>query len=300
MSVLNTAKVSVLSFVLAKAKDYGILMKFKLSLTVVFSAVMAYMIALDGQIVFGHILVLFLGGLFTSGAASGLNQVLEKDFDSMMKRTENRPLAAGRMSSSEAIFVSGLMCLVGVSLLAYFNPITAFLGMISLISYAFVYTPLKRVSNIAVTVGAFPGALPMIIGCTAAQNGQLTVLGLTLFALQFIWQFPHFWAIAWLADEDYKKAGFKLLPSKNGHRDESTGKQSLIYALFLIPVSWIPFYMGITGLFSAIYLTVLALIFAVFAWRFYKQNDRKTALAQMFYAISYLPLALIGLFFDKL
>lgn len=300
MSVLNTAKVSVLSFVLAKAKDYGILMKFKLSLTVVFSAVMAYMIALDGQIVFGDILVLFFGGLFTSGAASGLNQVLEKDFDSMMKRTENRPLAAGRMSSSEAVLVSGLMCLVGVSLLAYFNPVTAFLGMISLVSYAFVYTPLKRVSNIAVTVGAFPGALPMIIGCTAAQDGQLTVLGLTLFALQFIWQFPHFWAIAWLADEDYKKAGFKLLPSKNGHRDETTGKQSLIYALFLIPVSWIPFYMGITGLFSAIYLTVLALIFAVFAWRFYKQNDRKTALAQMFYAISYLPLALIGLFFDKL
>ena len=300
MSVINTTKVSILSFVLAKTKDYGILMKFKLSLTVVFSAVMAYMIALDGQIVFGDILVLFFGGLFTSGAASGLNQVLEKDFDSMMKRTENRPLATGRMSSSEGVLVSGLMCLVGVSLLAYFNPVTAFLGMISLVSYAFVYTPLKRISNIAVTVGAFPGALPMIIGCTAAQNGQLTVLGLTLFALQFIWQFPHFWAIAWLADEDYKKAGFKLLPSKNGHRDENTGKQSLIYALFLVPVSWVPYYMGVTGLFSAIYLTVLALLFAVFAWRFYKQNDRKTALAQMFYAISYLPLALIGLFFDKL
>ncbi len=300
MSLINTVKVSLLSSLIAKTRDYGILMKFKLSLTVVFSAVMAYMIALDGKIVFEDILVLFFGGLFTSGAASGLNQILEKEFDSMMKRTENRPLAAGRMSSSEAVFVSGLMCFVGVSLLAYFNPLTAFLGMISLISYAFIYTPLKRVSNISVTVGAFPGALPMIIGCTAAQDGQLTALALTLFALQFIWQFPHFWAIAWLADEDYKKAGFKLLPSKNGVRDENTGKQSFIYALFLIPVSWIPYYMGVTGLFSAVYLTVLALIFAVFAWRFFKQNDRKTALAQMFYAISYLPLALIGLFFDKI
>lgn len=300
MSLINTAKESTLSLAISKVKDYGVLMKFKLSLTVVFSAVMAYMIALDGKIVFDDILVLFFGGLFTSGAASGLNQVLEKDFDKMMKRTENRPVAAGRMGSSEAILVSGIMCFVGVSLLAFFNPITAFLGMISLISYAFIYTPLKRVSNISVTVGAFPGALPMIIGCTAAQGGQFTAIAFTLFALQFIWQFPHFWAIAWLADEDYKKAGFKLLPTKDGVRDNNTGKQSLIYTISLIPISWIPYCMGVTGMFSAVYLTILAIVFAVFAWRFYKYNDRKTALAQMFFAISYLPLALIGLFFDKL
>ena len=300
MSLINTAKSSILYTIVEKIKDYGILMKFKLSLTVVFSAVMAYMIALDGKIVLTDIVVLFLGGLFTSGAASGLNQVLEKDFDSMMKRTENRPIPAGRMTVSEGIFISGLMSLIGVSLLASFNPLSAFLGMISLISYAFVYTPMKRISNWSVTVGAFPGALPMIIGCTAAQDGQLTTLAMTLFALQFVWQFPHFYAIAWLADEDYKKAGFKLLPTKDGIKDNNTGKYSFIFTLLLIPVSWIPYYMGVTGLISAIYLTVLALAFALFAVRFYQKNDRKTALDQMLYAISYLPLALIGLFFDKI
>lgn len=301
MSLINTAKSSnPIALVADKIKDYGVLMKFKLSLTVVFSAVMAYMIALEGKIVLNDILTLFLGGLFTSGSASALNQVLERKFDSLMKRTENRPIAAGRMTISEGIIVSGLLCFLGVSLLASFNPLTAFLGMISLISYAFVYTPLKRISNISVTVGAFPGALPMIIGCTAAQNGELTALALALFALQFIWQFPHFWAIAWLADDDYKKAGFKLLPSKTGEKDKTTGKQSIIYALLLIPVSWIPYYMGVTGIISAIYLTILALVFAFFAWKFYKYCDRKTALAQMFYAIAYLPLALVGLFFDKI
>lgn len=301
MSLTNVTKSSnPLSFIVDKIRDYGVLMKFKLSLTVVFSAVMAYMIALEGQIILNDIIILFLGGLFTSGSASALNQILERKFDALMKRTENRPIAANRMSVTEGIIVSGLLCFLGVSLLASFNPLTAFLGMISLISYAFVYTPLKRVSNISVTVGAFPGALPMIIGCTAAQNGELTSLALALFALQFIWQFPHFWAIAWLADDDYKKAGFKLLPSKSGIKDKTTGKQSIIYALLLIPVSWVPYYMGVTGIISAIYLTFLAIVFAYFAWKFYKNCDRKTALAQMFYAIAYLPLALVGLFFDKI
>ncbi len=300
MSLINTAKLNPITFVLDKIKDYGILMKFKLSLTVVFSAVMAYMIALEGKIELSQIAILFLGGLLTSGSASGLNQILEIKYDRLMKRTENRPIAAGRMSVSEATIVSGVMCFLGVSLLASFNPFTAFLGMVSLISYAFVYTPLKRVSNVCVTVGAFPGALPMVIGCTAAQDGKLTALALTLFALQFIWQFPHFWAIAWLADEDYKKAGFKLLPSKNGEKDSNTGKQSIIYSLLLIPISWVPYYMGVTGVVSAIYLTVLAFAFAYFAWKLYKQCDRKAALAQMFYAIAYLPLALVGLFFDKI
>jgi heme o synthase len=297
---VKTVKAGLSSIVLEKVKDIGILMKFKLSLTVVFSAVMSYLIAIKGDIVFSDLLVLFLGGLFTSGAASGLNQVLEKDFDTMMKRTENRPIAAGRMTVSEGVLISGLMCLLGISLLAYFNPISAFLGMISLVSYAFVYTPVKRISNIAVTIGAFPGALPIVIGCTAAQNGVLTPLAIALFAIQFIWQFPHFFAIAWLGDEDYKKAGFKLLPTKEGVKDSNTGKQSLIYSLMLVPLSWIPFYLGATSWISAVYLTVLALIMAYFAFNFYKKDDRKTALIQMFYSIAYLPLALIGLYLDKI
>ena len=288
------------SIIIDKIKDYGILMKFKLSLTIVFSAAFAYLIALKGSIEWANFVVLILGGMLTSGAASALNQILEKEYDTMMKRTENRPLAANRMTVTEGILVAGIMSLMGVSLLALLNPVTAFLSMVSLILYAFVYTPLKRISNISVTVGAIPGALPIVIGCTAAQNGSLTILALALFALQFIWQFPHFWAIAWLADEDYKNAGFRLLPTKNGVKDENTGRQSLIYTFLLIPVSWIPFYVGSTGIMSAVFLTILALVFSYFAHNLMKNCDRKAALAQMFYSITYLPLALIALYLDKI
>jgi heme o synthase len=286
--------------IIEKIKDIGILMKFKLSLTVVFSAVMAFMIAIDSKVVLADLIILTVGGLLTSGGASALNQVLERDYDVMMKRTENRPVAAGRMSVSEGVLIAGLMSLIGVSLLALFNPLTAFLGMVSLISYAFIYTPLKRVSNIAVMVGAFPGAMPMVIGCTAAEGGQLTILGLTLFALQFIWQFPHFWAIGWLGDEDYKNAGFKLLPNKDGKKDKSIGLQSVFMSLALIPISWIPFYIGSTGQISAVVLSALALIMVFFAYRLYKYCDRQTALHQMLYSIAYLPLALLILYFDKI
>jgi heme o synthase len=297
---IKTENIQIGFSLIEKVKDIGVLMKFKLSLTVVFSAIMAYMIAIDSKIVLTDLIVLFLGGMLTSGGASALNQVLEHDFDTKMKRTENRPVAAGRMSVSEGVLTAGLMSLVGVSLLALFNPLTAFLGMVSLISYAFIYTPLKRVSNIAVMVGAFPGAMPMVIGCTAAEGGQLTILGLTLFALQFVWQFPHFWAIAWLGDEDYKNAGFKLLPNNDGRKDQSIGLQSILMSLVLIPISWIPFYIGITGLASAIILSILALIMAFFSYRLYKYCDKKMALHQMLYSILYLPLALLVLYFDKI
>ncbi len=300
MSNIKTATATINVGLIEKIRDIGVLMKFKLSLTVVFSAVMAYIIALEGEAILLELIILFLGGLLTSGAASALNQVLEKDFDKLMQRTENRPIAADRMSVSEGVLISGLLSLVGVSLLAFFSPITAFLGMVSLILYAFVYTPMKRISNFSVTIGAIPGALPVLIGCTAAQNGTVTILALALFAMQFIWQFPHFWAIAWLADEDYKKAGFKMLPTKDGVKDNNTGRQSFIYALLLIPICWIPYLIEATGLISAIYLTVINSALAYAAWQFYRLDNRKTALVQMFYSIAYLPLVLIGLYLDKL
>jgi heme o synthase len=283
----------------SKVQDYGLLMKFKLSLTVVFSAVMAYLIVLQTPIVWTDFWILFFGGFFTTGAANALNQVLEKDYDKLMKRTENRPLATGRMTVSEAVLVAGFSSLIGISLLAYFNPMTAFLGMVSLISYSFVYTPMKRVSNIAVTIGAIPGALPIIIGCTAAE-GTLSMMALALFALQFIWQFIHFWAIAWLGDEDYKNAGFHLLPNKTGAKDKSVGFQSLIYSLILLPVSWLPFYLGGAGWVSAIVLTILALGFVYVSWDLMKKCTREAARAQMFFSLAYLPIALCALFFDKI
>jgi heme o synthase len=283
-----------------KIQDYGVLMKFKLSLTVVFSAVMAYLIALDGRLNWANVAILFLGGFFTTGAANALNQVLEKDFDKLMKRTENRPLATGRMTSSEGILVAGLSSLVGVTLLAVFNPMTAFLGMVSLILYSFVYTPLKRISNISVFIGAIPGALPIVIGCTAAQNGTLTGLATALFTIQFIWQFIHFLAIAWLGDEDYKNAGFYMMPSQNGEKDKTTGLHSIIHSLILIPVSWLPFYLGETGFVSAIILTILALGFLYFAAKLYKDCSREAARKQMFFSLIYLPIALFALYFDKI
>jgi heme o synthase len=293
---INTESVSLRS----KLHDYGLLMKFKLALTVVFSAVMAYLIALEGSVNWGYFTALFLGGFFTTGAANALNQVLEKDYDKLMKRTENRPLATGRMSSSEAILVAGISSLIGVTLLAIFNPMTAFLGMVSLILYAFVYTPLKRVSNINVFVGAIPGALPMLIGCTAAQNGTLTGLGTALFTLQFIWQFLHFLAIAWLGDEDYKNAGFYMMPSKNGEKDKTTGLHSIVHSLILLAVSWMPYFLHATGLVSAIILSVLALGFLYYAINLYKQCSREAARKQMFFSLAYLPIALLALYFDKI
>jgi heme o synthase len=216
-----------------------------------------------------------------------------------MNRTANRPLAAGRMSSSEAVLAAGLMSLVGLILLAMFNPLTVFLGSLSLISYAFIYTPLKRVSPIAVLIGAIPGALPAMIGSVAA-TGTLTPLAIALFSIQFLWQFPHFWAIAWLGDEDYKKAGFNLLPSREGKLDETVGWNAFVYAAFLLPVGYAPFALGFTGIVSAVVLVILGVAFAYYAFRLYKDCTREAARGLMFCSFFYLPIAQIALMLDKL
>jgi heme o synthase len=194
--------------------------------------------------------------------------------------------------------VAGLSCLVGVSLLALFNPVSAFLGMVSLVSYAFVYTPMKRVSNIAVIIGAIPGALPMVIGCTAVQ-GKLTFLSLTLFAIQFFWQMPHFWAIAWLADDDYKNAGFNLLPTNDGRKDKNTGLQAAIFALFLVPISWVPYLLGTTNIIASILLSIAAIYYAFLGFKLSKDCSREAARKLMFYSFFYLPFVLFALYFCK-
>ena len=295
----KTATANPISFISQKVRDYGELIKFKLNLTVVFSAIMAYLIAADGEISWASVGILFLGGFCITGAANALNQVLERDFDKLMKRTAKRPVTAGRMSVSEAVLTAGLLSIVGMMLLAWFNPWAAFLGMIAMLSYAFLYTPMKRISPAAIAVGAFPGALPMLIGCVAFQ-GELTPLGLGLFALQFFWQFPHFAAISWLGFEDYQKAGFKFVATKNGERDKSMGMQSFLYALCLVPVGLLPFYTGQTGIISAIVVSILGLIYAGYGWNMYKKNDRKSARQLMFCSFFYLPLALIVFWLDKI
>lgn len=296
---IKTASVRPANLVSQKVRDIGELVKFKLNLTVVFSAVLAYLIAASGEIKWIEVGILALGGFCVAGAANALNQVLERDFDKLMKRTANRPITTGRMSVSEGVLTAGLLSIFGLMLLALFNPWTAFFGVIALLSYAFLYTPMKRISPAAIAIGAFPGALPMLIGCVAFQ-GELTSLALGLFALQFFWQFPHFGAISWLGFEDYQKAGYKFVASKNGERDRTIGMQGFIYAICLVPVGLIPFFTGHTGMVSAFIVTILGLVYAWFGWNLHKQNNRKAAMQLMFSSFFYLPLALIVLWIDKI
>jgi len=290
---------TVLGWLSQKFSDYSMLVKMRLSLTVVFSSIMAFLIAAD-TISLTALLILAAGGFLVTGAANTLNQVLEKDYDRLMKRTAERPIAAGRMSVSEGVLAAGMMSLFGITFLAMFNPWTAFFGTFSLVLYAFVYTPMKRISPAAVLVGAVPGALPTLIGCVAAQ-GSLTTLALTLFVLQFLWQFPHFWSIGWLGFEDYSKAGYRIVPvQEDGQRDRVIGLQALVYAALLMPVSTVPYFLGVSGLVSAGIVLLLSVFYTVFSYRFYKKWDRKSALQLMFYSFFFIPTALVAFFADKI
>ena len=299
MSKIRIATTTGSSWVSQKATDYKMLVKFRLTLTVVFSALMAFFISSNGGVSVSSVIILALGGFFVTGAANALNQVLEKDYDRLMKRTADRPLAAGRMTVSEAVLAAGLMAMAGIMLLALFNVWAAFFGMLSLVAYAFLYTPLKRYSTMAIPVGAVPGALPMLIGCVAAQ-GELTMLAFALFAFQFAWQFPHFWSIGWLGYEDYRKAGYKMLPERNGERDVHTGLYAAFYALMLVPAGFALPALGVTGWGSAVFAAVLSLVYAVLGWNLYRKQDRKAALSLMFGSLIYLPIVLVAFYLDKI
>ncbi len=278
--------------------DFGLLVKFKLTLLVLFSAVMSYAIVCEGAVNWGSMLLLALGGFFVTGAANALNQVLERDYDRLMPRTANRPVVTGRMSVSTAVLLAGVMALFGISMLMIFNPLTGFLGTLSLISYAFVYTPMKRSTPLSVVVGAVPGALPLIIGCVA-HEGFISPTAWMLFGLQFLWQFPHFWAVAWLADEDYKKAGFYLLPSKNGEKDETTGLLSFVFCVLLIVSALLSFMLGYVGGIATVVLVLLNVYWAWQCWQLYKTCDRGAARKQMFVSFMHLPFSLIVLLLDR-
>ena len=259
---------------------------------------MAFFIASTQGVTAASVLILALGGFLVTGAANTLNQVLEKDYDRLMKRTADRPLATGRMSVSEAVLAAGLMAMSGIMLLALFNVWAAFFGMLSLVAYAFLYTPLKRISTMAIPVGAVPGALPMLIGCVAAE-GELTTLALVLFSFQFAWQFPHFWSIGWLGYDDYRKAGYKMLPERDGERDPNTGLYAVGYALLLIPLVFILHTMGVVGTGSAVLAGVMSLGFAWLGWNLYRNRDRKSALRLMFGSLLYLPVVLIAFYLEQ-
>ena len=269
---------------------------------VVFSTVVSFLIAPNEQFFVRNkitsVLLLFAAGMLVTGSANAINQVLEKNSDALMKRTAKRPVASGRMSENEAMAFAVIAGAIGVAMMwMFFNFQSAMVSLFSLFLYGFIYTPLKKVNSISVLVGAIPGALPCLIGWVAATD-DFSIGGWILFGIQFLWQFPHFWAIAWLAHKDYSTAGFKLLPADKGPT-KFTAVQSIIYSALMVPVGFLPYYSGMSGLVSMwilllcnlwmVYVSVLLLI----------RMDAKSARRVMFSSYFYLMIVLLSLYADR-
>jgi len=299
-----------------KIKDYKELTKFTLSFTVVFTCVICFLLVPQNEYNFKMMTLLFVAGMLVCGSANAINQAVEKDTDALMKRTANRPVAAGRMSVNEAMifaFISGILGCVIMGL--FFNITSALLSAFSLFLYSYIYTPLKKINSIAVLVGAFPGAFPCLIGWVAGfYNQEISWTGgFVVFAIQFIWQFPHFWAIAWVAHQDYTKVGFKLLPSKEGPT-KFTAIQAIMYSVLMIPIGILPFLdtikiaghhhflikndiIGSTGLWILIAANIFMVVQCV---RLYKTMEVKAARRVMFSSYIYLPIVYLTLLWDKI
>ncbi len=284
----------------AKLKDYMLLIKFTLSFTVVFSCVICYLLAPKVVAYDWYMIVLlFLAGMLITGSANAINQAVEKDTDAMMKRTSKRPVANGSMSQQEAYTFAVIAGIVGVGMMWYFfNLSSALVSAFSLFLYSFIYTPLKKINSIAVLIGALPGALPCLIGWVAG-NDDFSLGGWVLFGMQFLWQFPHFWAIAWVAHEDYSKAGFKLLPADKGPT-KFTAIQTIMYSVLMIPIGMAPYFIGLSGI-TSLWIVLACNLFMVFqSARLYKEMDVKAARRVMFSSYIYLPIVLLALLADKI
>ncbi len=298
-------KFGLIGFVIERLRLYVELLKPRLSFLVAFSSIFGYVLGSTGTLNWTSLLMLGLGGFLISGASVTINQILEKDLDRLMTRTQDRPLPAQKIKMIEANWVAIITGLIGMILLVKFtNPLTVVLSMVSLLLYSFVYTPLKRVGPIAVFVGAIPGAFPPLLGWVAA-TGTIGYEALVLFGIQFIWQFPHFWAIAWVSHEDYQKAGFKLLPA-GGKKDFHTAIQIMIYTLFLLPMGLLPAKFGITGINSALVVTICGVLFLTQTLLLMRDclkegnQPRKSALKIMFGSFIYLPVVQIAFIIDKI
>ena len=236
----------------SKVRDYAQFLKLRLAALVVLSAAFSFVIG-SHQVNWNKMLLLILGGFLVTGSSNGFNQIIERNLDKLMHRTHMRPLPQDRMTLIESFILAMIMGITGICILWIFmNPMSGILGLTALLLYTLVYTPLKRVTPFAVFVGAIPGAIPPLLGYVASTSGfgEITFQAWILFAVQFMWQFPHFWAIAWVLDDDYKKAGFRMLPSLGG-RDKSSAFQVLVYTLFLLPISLLPVMFHMSGIVSA-------------------------------------------------
>lgn len=277
-----------------KLSDYMQFIKLRLSMLVVISAVFGFLIA-DQQNAGGFdwlkLGMLVLGGFLVTGSSNGFNQYIERDLDGLMTRTRNRPLPRHRMSPTEGLVLATIMGAVGILLITiYTNPLSGILSALSLVLYTALYTPMKRKTPFAVFVGAFPGAIPPMLGWVAAQEGfgNIAKEGWLLFIIQFIWQFPHFWAIAWVMDEDYKKAGFIMLPT--GGRDKKSAFQTLVYTLFLIPISLSPVLFEMCNWIGGSIILISGIFFAWQAYILFRDCTVKAAQKLMFGSFFYLPI----------
>ena len=281
--------------ILTKVKDYVVLVKLRLSALVVISAIATWLFAGGGMNF--QFALLVVGGFLITASSNALNQVIERDLDARMDRTKDRPLAAGRMSVTEAVIVAVLFGIVGLIMLFSINYQSGILGLLAMVIYVVIYTPLKQITPWAVFAGAFPGAVPPMLGVVAASNGLTFEAGL-MFMVQFAWQFPHFWAIAWITDADYAKAGFSLLPSK-GRKNRASAFQIVLYALLLIPISLLPWAYDLTGKATLIIGTIMGMWFFLTAYKLYLTLDDKAAKKLMFASFIYLPVIQFLYYFDK-
>lgn len=273
--------------------------KVRLAISVVFSSIAGYLLGAY-EISFISLLLLAFGGYCMVGASNAFNQIIEKDLDALMKRTKNRPIPSGRMSVNLAMTIAITLTILGVITLYLLNPKTAMFGAISIFLYTSVYTPLKTITPLSVFVGALPGAIPFMLGWVAATN-EFGIEPGTLFMIQFFWQFPHFWALAWMLDEDYKKGGFKMLPT--GKKDKGTALQIIMYTIWMIVISVIPA-LGITGrlqlsIVAAVIVFLLGTVMLFFSFKLYEGRDNISARKLMLASVSYITLIQIVYVLDK-
>jgi len=286
----------------SKLRDYAVLFKLRLSFLVVVSASLGYLMAVD-KIIWVDFLILIFGGFLVTGSSNAFNQVWEKDLDKIMDRTQMRPLPQGKIQVSEALIAASIAGALGIGLLwILLNPLSGVLGLLALFLYVFIYTPLKPISSIAVFVGAIPGAIPPMLGYVAGSGAFGLEAGI-LFAVQFMWQFPHFWAIAWVLDDDYKKGGYRLLPFKEG-RSKRSAFQIVLYTAILIPVSllpWaIPFEQPMIGNIAMLVSSLMGIWFLWLAYKLYRSLEKKDAKKLMFASFLYLPVIQLVYVLDKL
>ena len=279
--------------------DFKEITKIRLSVSVVFSSLAGYLIGVQ-TVDFLTLVLLAFGGYFMVGASNAFNQIIERDLDALMERTKNRPIPAGRMSVNTAFTIASVFTVLGIVILYIINPKTAMYGAISIFLYTCAYTPLKTKTPLAVFVGAIPGAIPFMLGWVAARNDFGIEPG-TLFAIQFLWQFPHFWSIAWFLHKDYQKAGFLMLPT--GKQDKGTAVQIIMYTVWTILVSLIPV-LGFTGdlslsIVGGVIVLALGLFMLYYAFELFKKQTEKSAKQLMLASVTYITLLQVVYIIDK-